>query len=702
MEKIRIVEHKNDGDIEEEVMVKHHLEEKAEDKPEKEQEKPPGKFAVKRRKLMNNSLFMVVFLSFTVNLLVEVLSRHSLVSALKYMVQSPLVFLVNMMILMATYSFALVLKRRVFWYSFISFIWVLLGFVNCITLLNRMTPFNMSDLSVLDEGFDIIKGYLPGPLLTLSITGIVVFLVGCIVLFIFGPKKKTKINYKRNGAVLLSMLLVICLGIQGSIKIGIVDTYFPNLAYGFRDNGFPYSFISSWVSKGISKPDDYSAESIKEMFGKDELGKDGIYRPKKAEGAAGDEKPNIIFVQLESFIDPTTIKDLEYSKDPIPTFRKLKKTCSTGLFEVPAIGAGTANTEFEVISGISARFFGPGEYPYKEVLKEQTLESAAYDLKGIGYSAHAIHNHRAVFYSRNDAFANMGFDTFTSLEYMNNTVRTPKGWAKDSILPQQISDAVLSTKGRDYIYTISVQGHGAYPEEQILMSPEITVNKAPSSEQKWKYEYYINQLYEMDKFVHALTNKFENFKEDTVIVFYGDHIPALDITQKQIRGKRSLYQTEYIIWSNFGLEKKDKDCKAYQMTAELFDRLDIHEGLITKYTQEHKNDKDYEENLRALSYDIIYGKRYIYGEKNPFKRSDLHMGVKEIKVKDVVRIGNKYYIKGENFTEYSTVSLDGEIIETTYLGPTILATKEEISRSDVKRLKVSQVEKYDEILSTTE
>ena len=78
------------------------------------------------------------------------------------------------------------------------------------------------------------------------------------------------------------------------------------------------------------------------------------------------------------------------------------------------------------------------------------------------------------------------------------------------------------------------------------------------------------------------------------------------------------------------------------------------------------------------------------------------MGVKDIKINEVVQIGEDYYIKGENFTEFSKISLDGDILKTVYLGPTILALKEEVEPEDVSRMKVSQVEKNKEILSTTE
>ena len=96
------------------------------------------------------------------------------------------------------------------------------------------------------------------------------------------------------------------------------------------------------------------------------------------------------------------------------------KEYSSGYYKVPSVGAGTANTEFESITGMSLHYFGPGEYPYKSILKETTCESAPYVLKNLGYTAHAVHNNEANFYGRRSIFPNLGFDTFTSAEYMKD------------------------------------------------------------------------------------------------------------------------------------------------------------------------------------------------------------------------------------------------------------------------------------------
>ena len=140
---------------------------------------------------------------------------------------------------------------------------------------------------------------------------------------------------------------------------------------------------------------------------------------KSSTGRSEEQRPNIIFVQLESFFDPTEVEWLRFSEDPIPNLRKMFSEYSSGYFKVPSVGAGTANTEFEVLTGMSMRFFGPGEYPYKTYAKTRTLESAASALKGLGYGAEALHNNGGNFYSRAQVFNNMGFDHYTSKEFMN-------------------------------------------------------------------------------------------------------------------------------------------------------------------------------------------------------------------------------------------------------------------------------------------
>ena len=655
------------------------------------------------RKMTHNSFAVAAIWAIILNLLIETLGRFpttTIWGGLQFMVQEPLIFLYNTMIIFATLVIASIFKRRLFVFTVITIFWLIIGIVNGVILTQRMTPFTVKDLSILDDGITIVTNYLSTAQIVMAAAG-VVFAIGLLVLlYIKGPKKALPVKWKRN---LIGIVIVIgaTFGMTSyMIGSGKVETFFGNLAYAYRDYGVVYCFTNTWLNTGISKPEGYSKESILDIFSQEELGDDNAMLLEQKDE---DEKhPNIVYLQLESFIDPMTIESIGLDKEACPNFRKLVENYPSGQLTVPACGAGTANVEFEVMSGLSVKFFGPGEYPYKSVLKEKTLETIAYDLKSLGYSTHAIHNHRAVFYNRNTVFANMGMDTFTSIEYMNNVEKTPKNWAKDDVLVECMLDALNSTQQRDMIYTISVQGHGKYPSEQVLSDPEVKVTSAPTEELKWKFEYYVNQIYEMDQFIGKLVEEFEKYDEPIVLVMYGDHIPAIDLTEEDLENG-NLYGTEYVIWSNFGLEGDDEDMYSYQLTSHVLEMLDMQIGTIFTYQQNHKNSETYLSDLKALGYDMLYGKQYIYGGENPFERVDMKMGVNDIKIESVVKIGDKYYIKGQNFTEYSKITLDGETLDTIYLGENILGLLEDVNPEDADRMKVSQIErKGKEILSTTE
>ena len=122
---------------------------------------------------------------------------------------------------------------------------------------------------------------------------------------------------------------------QAAQNSNILASYFANIAQGYENYGFIYGFSTSVVDRGMSKPDNYSEETV-----------DAAAETAKKEPTANKDNPNIIVVLLESFIDPKEVNFLTCSKDPIPTFRLLTETYSSGHLTVPVVGAGTANTEF--------------------------------------------------------------------------------------------------------------------------------------------------------------------------------------------------------------------------------------------------------------------------------------------------------------------------------------------------------------------
>lgn len=575
----------------------------------------------------------------------------------------------------------------------ITAFWMILGITNGYMLMVRVTPFNAQDLKVAGDAVTLFDKYFSGFEGMMLAVGIIAVVVWLISMWRRGGQYQGKMH-----RIIALIGIVFCFGITGlitnlAINKRVVSNYFGNIAFAYQDYGFPYCFSASVFNTGISQPNDYSKETI------DRISNNG----KITEATTGrKEMPNIIFIQLESFFDPSEVEFFTTSEDPIPNFRKLMENYSTGYFKVPSVGAGTANTEFEVLTGMNLRYFGPGEYPYKTVLKYQTAESAATALTRFGYGAHALHNNGGNFYSRADVFNNIGFDTYTSKEFMNILQVTENGWAKDDILTQHILNAMDSTEQQDFVFGITVQGHGDYPEEKVLENPRIKVNGIEDEGRTNAWEYYVNQLYETDQFVGELLQKLKERGEPTVLVLYGDHLPTMGLEAKDLKN-RYLYNTNYVIWDNIGLQKEDRNIPSYQIMADVFDRLDIHSGTIFNYHQTRRQTKHYLSDLELLQYDILYGEQYVYGgkENNPVEEGHMQMGVLDVSLSELIaQMDGSYSLYGENFTKSSKVYVNGEKQKTTFLNNTridILDT--EIKEGDT--IEVSQVGSSNRIFRTS-
>ena len=624
---------------------------------------------------------------------IEAISRHSLWEAMDFMKERPLVFLYNAFLIFTTTLIVYLFRRRVFWRTICVIFWLGLGIINGVLLSNRVTPFTGPDLHLITDAFQIADRYLSPFFFVVVVIAAILAVIGLIILFFKGSKYQGKMSYKLNVPLILAGVLAFAGTTKLALDKRVLSNYFGNIAFAYEDYGYPYCLATTVFNTGIGLPRGYSEESV------EKIDKSEDTLPK-----TGEKRPNILFLQLESFFDPELVEYLDISEDPIPNFRKMMKDYSSGYFKVPSVGAGTANTEFETITGMSMRYFGPGEYPYKSVLKETTCESAPYVLKNLGYGTHAIHNNEANFYGRKNVFANLGFDSFTSEEYMAEQDDTnPNDWIRDKNLTKYILQAMESTEGPDYVYTISVQGHGDYPEEPVLENPKIKVSGASTQAENYKWEYYCNQIYEMDQFVKELTDTLSKLDEDVVLVMYGDHLPTMGLTVTDMKNKY-LFQTEYVIWDNMGLEKKDKNLAAYQMAAEVLDRVGIHEGNVFRFHQARRNTKNYQVDLEMLQYDILYGEKYIYDRENPFERVKMHLGVEDAQLESIQQISeNQYYIKGANFTQSAFLEVNGELIEANFVDEnTLLVLDTQLTEEDKVDVAIRSNSSTHRVLTRTE
>jgi len=601
-------------------------------------------FTLIAEKLDKHPVIAIIIIALALTLVIEILSRRSVVGGLLHMVYNPMVFIYNAIIILCTLSLSMLFSKKRFFIFTLSFLWLLLGITNCVVMTFRSTPLVAVDFLLIISAWPIIDMYLDFWHIVL-IVALFVF-VTILIIKLWKSSPKQKVHYWRSIVGICVMAVVVFFATNIAIGVNIVSEDFYNLPKVYEDYGFAYCFSKSVVDIGIDKPEEYTEERAEGILKL--LGETSTVKPK--------DTPNIIYVQLESFFDVNHLERYSFSENPVPVFTELKEKYPHGFLTVSTVGAGTANTEFEVLTGINLDFFGAGEYPYETILRKVPCESLSYNLRELGYTSHAIHNHIGSFYSRNIVFPNLGFDTFTSLEYMQDIEQNALGWAHDSVLTKEVLDALRSTDNSDFVFAISVQAHGKYPDV-IDFPQKITATEPEDTERLVGFPYFINQLHETDAFIGDLIGALERMNEPTILVIYGDHLPGLEIDPNELENE-DIFQTEYVIWTNTDIKYSSKDLTAYQLSAHVTSGLGFDNGFFTKINQQYSGHPDYNSIAEFVAYDILYGDNFIYGEA--LIPTPMQMGVRTIEITNVLQYGEDIYVYGNNFTQYSTVYINGD------------------------------------------
>ena len=606
------------------------------------------------------------------------------------LLNKPGVFLVNFLLILILTSFIFILKRKKTFYFLMSFIILTISCVSKYLYKVRGVPFTFSDIYSIGEALEIAGNYVTLPM----VVGVLIFLILIIsiTIILFKQEKNNK-RIRSLSNVLLMIILMITFPIITKYQYdkGNMSYIRWDITASYKKNGYVFSTIESAVKYIRVKPKGYSKKAIEEIRDKvDEKEKEDN---RKIIG----NKPNIIFIQLEAFMDPTKIKEAKFSEDPIPNFRKICDENKGYMANVPTTGGGTVRTEYEVMTGNNIDYLTPGEIPYNTILKGKYYNSIATTLKSQGYGAHAIHNFQGNFYTRNNAYEKLGFDTFTSIEYMNGYEKNERGWVKDKILTKYIKKALNSTEGSDLVYTIAVQGHSSYPKDSLkLYDFPIKVSGKLSDVDKNQLYYYVNQLKETDEFIGDVMDMVDNSKEDTLVVFYSDHMPALNLFQND-KFYLDAYEAPFAFYSNFEMNNFDFDkIEAYNISSLALELAGVEYGPMEKFRVYLSDDKDYESYEALLEYDMLFGKNYYLKRDEKPEKSTMKMGLNDVTVTSLEYEKDHMIIQGSNFTENSAVYIDNKKVDTIFINDKTLKIKM-IKTGDT--LQVKQLGRNDGLLS---
>ena len=618
-------------------------------------------------------LLEMVGLAVAVALIVEGFNQGTVPRMLRYLTQRPLYFGINCLVILAFLSISELFKRRRAMNWTISVIWVTLGVVNHVVTHNRTLPLAGGDLFITYEVARLITVYFSWLEIIAIFATAVAVIVGLAWLFSTTARRR-RVNYAFGACVVALMTLLVFGTNMMCIKAGLMPDVFPDRVNSYKEYGFTTCFTFTFGQKGIEKPEEYSSETVEEILDEVEDTVEPEAQPTAVPAAqrfSAEEmqRPNIVFLQLESFFDVDTMLETELSGDPTPNLHRLLREWPSAMLYVPTVGGGTANVEFEVMSGLNMDFFGAGETPYNSIIQEVSCETIANTLRGHGYVSTAMHNNTGTFFSRNQVYANLGYDRFDSLEYMLYPEYNRVGWAHDRVLTGEILRALETTQERDLIFAIGVESHGKYGETYTPEEGDIEVLSAPEELYIEPFRNYVNIIRPVDEFLGSITEALEAYDEPVVMVMYGDHLPGVGLTQEML-SDGDLYASKYIIWNNYGAEFEAPDMQAYRLSAELLRQLGVTDGVMNKFHQAYPVDEtgeEYLQKLQILEYDMLYGDQETYGEAGAPEPTDLQMGIEPIRVESAVLEYGRLLVTGENFTEYSAVVAGESVLDTVFI-----------------------------------
>ena len=621
----------------------------------------------------------------------EFLLRGSFEDVITLIKEKPGVVLANYLLILMLTSIFFLVKRKYMVY-FISFMVILGVAITTFFLMKvRGIPLTFSDLYSIGEAMEIADKYINKTMIIIAAICLAFLIAVAVFLY------KLDCDTKRFKLINFVLIFIVSIGFFSTVRSqqskNIMQFKRWDIPASYKCNGLTYSTVESCVKYIRKKPNDYSQAKIQEI-------KDKVDKAEASDNRTlNNKKPNILFVQLEAFMDPTEVKGIKYSEDPIPNFRKLTQTFTHGMASAPTTGGGTVRTEFEVMTGNNIDYLTPGEIPYNTILKSKYYNSVATTLKSEGYKAHAVHNFQGNFYGRNNAYAKLGFDDFTSKEYMSNYELNEREWVKDVILTKYIEKALDSTKDSDLVYTVSVQGHSSYPTDAENYDFPIKVSGTLDQKVLNQMYYYVNQIKGTDDFIGELVDMVNKRDEDTIILFYSDHMPKLKIFEDD-DFYLDKYKAPFAFYANFDIEKYDIDeIESYELSSLMFKEAGLKYGPMERFNTYMKDNPEFSKMQDLIEYDVLFGKSYYINDDEKAKKNTLKMGVEDIVINNIETKGNKMIIHGANFTTNSRVYLNDKQVDKKFIDENTL----EVDKIDnLDTISIKQIGRNSVVLSSTQ
>ncbi|OOG55545.1 hypothetical protein B0E48_12955 [Rhodanobacter sp. C03] len=294
------------------------------------------------------------------------------------------------------------------------------------------------------------------------------------------------------------------------------------------------------------------------------------------------ELPDIVVVQSEAFFDPGVLNGIDFGEF-VPNFEHLAATGITGSLTTPTYGGGTIRTEFETLTGYPMQAFPAIAYPYYG-LASQWMPSVPHRLEAFGYSTTLFHPYRGSFWNRRETMPALGFQHTYYLKQFGDAAR-----AGEFISDRALFDFVLAhldeaATSPQYAMAITMENHGPWDFDAGALTSLLNGRPLPhglSAKGTEEMTYYLAHLVNGDQALGDFAKRLLARPRWTILVFYGDHLPALPHAFTDLGfddGRPDIEEhTRYMLLSNRPLNSRKLDLNAYDLPGLLFDTVGLPE-----------------------------------------------------------------------------------------------------------------------------
>lgn len=331
--------------------------------------------------------------------------------------------------------------------------------------------------------------------------------------------------------------------------------------------GFLPAFISGAQSINPPCPDGYNVEDAEALIDSyvdsyNQSEEATSQARADAEAQFEEEKPTVIAIMNETFSDLSIYQQLHAGYTG-PTFFKSMSDClSRGKLHVSAYGGGTANTEFEFLTGNSMAYLGSGVYPYT-IYNLQDTQNLASQFKALGYDTAAMHPNHATNWNRENVYEDFGFDEFYAIEDFQDS-ETLRGMVTDKATYDKILELLDTNSNPQFIFDVTMQNHSGY--DTGLIPSDKYVNLSIDGMSDSEINEYVSLIQESDEALRYFIEQLQNLDRKVIVVFFGDHQPFFPsrfndlwfTDEDDATHQERLWQTDYIIWANYDVAGNDQ------------------------------------------------------------------------------------------------------------------------------------------------